>query len=121
MTKDGALNTTVTTFFKALKADTKFTALLDLLASADEFIEDETLIKLRKSIGKAGMDEYARLGNTVREGVDGNDGWVGYAKWSAGKKRARVLIGAHLLRIPIKDPILLRGKHLPLHLRYPPY
>jgi hypothetical protein len=114
MTKDGALNTTVATYFKNLKADITFSGLLDLLASADEFIEDETLIKLRKSITKAGMDEYARLGNAVRDGLDGKEGWVGYSKWAVGKKRARVLIGAHFLRIPIKDPILLRGKFIAL-------
>lgn len=99
-----------------MKENVNLSGLLELLASADEFRLDEDLIALRKEIGKPGVDEYARLTSFVREGVEGKDGWTGYANWDVGKKRARVLIAAHLLRIPIKSLALLRGQS-PLLLR----
>jgi hypothetical protein len=33
----------------------------------------------------AAVDEYARLVSTVREGVDGKQGWEGYATWTPAK------------------------------------
>lgn len=109
LTKDGVLNTTAAIYFHALKEDTTFPQLLDILSASEEFTTDAKLLKLRKSIGKAGIDEYARVTSLVREGPDGKEGWEGYATWPSGQKRARVLISAHLLRIPIKDTTLLKG------------
>lgn len=105
------LNTTAATFFRGLKEEITFPQLLDLLAGADEFAVDATLLKLRKSVtgSKGGVDEYARLVSTIRAGVDGKQGWEGYASWGGSKKRARVLIAAHMLRIPINDKALLKG------------
>ena len=110
LTKDGVLNSTAAKYFHALKEETTFPQLLDILASSDEFAVDPALVKLRKSHSKAAIDEYARLVSTVREGVDGKQGWEGYATWSPAKKRARVFIVAHLLRLPIQDVGLLKGK-----------
>lgn len=109
-TKDGTLNATAAIYFLALKEHVNFSGLLELLASADEFRLDPELLLLRAQIAKPGVDEYARLTATVREGVEGKDGWTGYANWDSGKKRARVLIAAHLLRIPIKSLAVLRGQ-----------
>lgn len=109
LTKDGVLNTTAAIYFHALKEETPFPALLDILASSDEFVTDLPLLKLRKAIGKAGVDEYARLASTVREADGKQGGWKGFSNWAAGKKRARVLLAAHMLRIPINDATLLRG------------
>lgn len=95
-----------------MKEETTFPQLLDILASSDEFAVDPALVKLRKSHSKAAVDEYARLVSTVREGVDGKQGWEGYATWSPAKKRARVFIAAHLLRLPIQDVGLLKGKEV---------
>ncbi|KAI5480393.1 translocation protein SEC63 [Pseudohyphozyma bogoriensis] len=106
-TKDGILNSTAAIFFKSLKEETTFPALLDILAASEEFAVTPSLIKARKAIGKGGVDEYARITSTVREGKQGFEGW---ATWSTPKKRARVLIAAHLLRIPIKDAALLRER-----------
>lgn len=86
--------------------------MLDVLASSDEFAVDPRLVKLRKSPSKAAVDEYARLVSTVREGVDGKAGWEGYATWTPAKKRARVMIAAYLLRLPVKDASLLKGARL---------
>ena len=108
-TKDGTLNATAAIYFLALKEHFNFSNLLELLASADEFRLNPELIALRAEVGKPGIDEYARLTSTIREGVEGKDGWTGYANWDNGKKRARVLVAAHLLRIPIKSLALLRG------------
>jgi len=112
LTKDGVLNSTASKYFHALKEETTFPQLLDILASSDEFATDPQLLKLRKSVGKAGIDEYARLNSTVREGLDGKMGWEGYATWTPAKKRARVFIAAHMLRLPVKDSNLLRGESL---------
>lgn len=119
LTKDGVLNTSAATFFVELKEETTLAGLLDIIASADEFVEDSSLVKLRKSAGKAGVDEYARLASIVRDKDGKHGGWEGYTtgtggkKWSVGKKRARVLIAAHMLRIPIKDATLIRGEPIP--------
>lgn len=110
-TKDGVLNETVSTYFHALKEDTTFPLLLDILSSAEEFISTPSLVKLRKSINKSGIDEYARLVSVIREGPDGKAGWEGYSGWGVGQKRARVLIASHLLRVPIKDLTLLKERH----------
>lgn len=110
LTKDGVLNSTAAKYFHALKEETTFPQLLDILASSDEFAVDPALVRLRKSHSKAAVDEYARLVSTVREGVDGKQGWEGYATWTPAKKRARVFIAAHLLRLPIQDVGLLKGK-----------
>ncbi|GAA6063020.1 hypothetical protein JCM10212_001799 [Sporobolomyces blumeae] len=112
LTKDGVLNSTASKYFHALKEETTFAQLVDVLASSDEFASDPNLVKLRKSVGKAGVDEYARLNSTVREGPDGKLGWEGYTSWTPAKKRARVFLAAHMLRIPINDPTLLKEKHL---------
>lgn len=109
LTKDGVLNTTAATFFLSLKEETTFPLLLDILSSADEFATDPKLLKLRKKLGKSAVDEYARVTSLVRESADGKEGWEGYAGWSTSQKRARVLIAAHMLRIPIKDSLLLEG------------
>lgn len=109
LTKDGVLNSTATTFFHGLTETITFGPLLDLLAASDEFVTDAGLHKHRKAIGKAGIDEYAQMVSLVRSGVDGKEGWEGFTNWSPTKKRARVLISAHLLRMPIKDLALLRG------------
>lgn len=109
MTKDGVLNSTAATFFLSLKEETTFPALLDILSAADEFAQDSQLLKLRKKLGKAAVDEYARIVSLVREGPDGKEGWEGYSTWAVSRKRARVLIAAHMLRIPIKDSALLEG------------
>lgn len=103
------MNETVSTYFHALKEDTTFPLLLDILSSAEEFISTPSLVKLRKSINKSGIDEYARLVSVIREGPDGKAGWEGYSGWGVGQKRARVLIASHLLRVPIKDLTLLKG------------
>ncbi|GAA5985578.1 hypothetical protein JCM5350_007141 [Sporobolomyces pararoseus] len=115
LTKDGVLNSTATKFFKTLKEDSSFPQLLDVLSSSDEFVQDKGLRKLRsKSLkSKEAVDEYARLNSLVREGPDGKmGGWENYNNWSNEKKRARVFIVAHLLRLPIKDSNLLKEKHL---------
>jgi translocation protein SEC63 len=112
LTKDGVLNTTASKYFHSLKEETSFAQLLDILASSDEFATDPQLIKLRKSLVKTGIDEYARLNSTVREGPDGKisgGGWENYSSWNPEKKRARVFIVAHLLRLPINDTKLLKG------------
>jgi len=109
LTKDGVLNSTASKYFHALKEESTFPQLVDVLASSDEFAVSPKLVKLRKSPSKAAVDEYARLVSTVREGVDGKAGWEGYATWSPAKKRARVMIAAYLLRLPIKDANLLKG------------
>ncbi|GAA5823179.1 hypothetical protein JCM5353_005806, partial [Sporobolomyces roseus] len=119
LTKDGVLNSTASKYFHALKEETTFPQLLDILASSDEFATDPQLLKLRKSVGKAGIDEYARLNSTVREGPDGKMGWEGYATWSPAKKRARVFIAAHMLRLPVKDSNVLREKHLTASIALP--
>ncbi|ORY53393.1 Sec63 Brl domain-domain-containing protein [Leucosporidium creatinivorum] len=110
LTKDGVLNTTAATFFLSLKEETTFPLLLDILAAADEFATDPKLLKLRKKLGKPAVDEYARITSLVRESPDGKEGWEGYAGWQTPQKRARVLIAAHMLRIPIKDSVLLEEK-----------
>ncbi|GJN89668.1 hypothetical protein Rhopal_002655-T1 [Rhodotorula paludigena] len=119
LTKDGVLNSTASKYFHALKEETTFPQLLDILASSDEFATDPHLVKLRKSLGKAAVDEYARLVSTVREGVDGKQGWEGYSTWSPAQKRARVLIAAYMLRLPIKDASLLKEKYLTASLALP--
>ncbi|KAG0656762.1 secretory subunit [Rhodotorula mucilaginosa] len=119
LTKDGVLNSTAAKYFHALKEETTFPQLLDILASSDEFAVDPALVKLRKSHSKAAVDEYARLVSTVREGVDGKQGWEGYATWTPAKKRARVFIAAHLLRLPIQDVGLLKEKHLTASIALP--
>ncbi|GAA5910707.1 hypothetical protein JCM5296_006819 [Sporobolomyces johnsonii] len=119
LTKDGVLNSTAAKYFHALKEETSFPQLLDILASSDEFATDPALRKLRKSQGKAGVDEYARLVSTVREGPDGKQGWEGYASWTPAKKRARVFVAAHMLRLPIKDSKLLKEKHLTASIALP--
>ncbi|BGP47243.1 secretory subunit [Rhodotorula kratochvilovae] len=119
LTKDGVLNSTAAKYFHALKEETTFPQLLDILASSDEFAVDPKLLKLRKSPGKAAVDEYARLVSTVREGVDGKAGWEGYATWTPAKKRARVMIAAYLLRLPLKDTSLLKEKYLTASIALP--
>ncbi|GAA5970637.1 hypothetical protein JCM11641_007380 [Rhodosporidiobolus odoratus] len=119
VTKDGVLNSTASKYFHALKEETTFPQLLDILASSDEFATDKQLIKIRKSLSKPAIDEYARLNSTIREGVDGKQGWEDYANWSASKKRARVLTAAYMLRLPIKDARLLREKHLTASIALP--
>ncbi|KAL8278314.1 hypothetical protein RQP46_009206 [Phenoliferia psychrophenolica] len=119
VTKDGVLNSTASIFFRGLKEDITFPQLVDLLAAADEFALNPGLLKLRKNPNKAAVDEYARLVSTVRAGVDGKQGWEGYAAWSGSKKRARVLIAAHMLRIPIADKALLKEKHATISLALP--
>ncbi|GAA5944433.1 protein-transporting protein SEC63, partial [Sporobolomyces koalae] len=111
LTKDGVLNSTASKYFHALKEETTFAQLLDILASSDEFATDPQLVKLRKSVGKTGIDEYARLNSTVREGPDGKFGWEVYSTWTPAQKRARVFVAAHMLRLPIKDSKLLKEKH----------
>ncbi|GAA6014793.1 hypothetical protein JCM10207_002182 [Rhodosporidiobolus poonsookiae] len=112
VTKDGVLNSTAAKFFKALKEETTYPQLLDVLASSDEFATDPRLLKLRKSLGKGAVDEYARLNSTVREGIDGKEGWEGYEKWTPAQKRARVFLAAYMLRIPVKDSNLQQEKYL---------
>lgn len=103
------LNSTAAKYFHALKEETTFPQLLDILASSDEFAVDSELLKLRKAHSKTATDEYARLVSTVREGPDGQKGWEGYASWPPAKKRGRVFIAAYLLRLPITDLGLLKG------------
>ncbi|GAA5953329.1 hypothetical protein JCM3765_005006 [Sporobolomyces pararoseus] len=117
LTKDGVLNSTATKFFKNLKEDFTFPKLLDVLSDSDEFLYDSKLKKLRnKNLkDKQAMDEYARLNSLVREGPDGKmsgGGWENYTNWSPEKKRTRVLLVAHLLRLPINHSNLLKEKHL---------
>ncbi|GAA6010079.1 hypothetical protein JCM11491_005857 [Sporobolomyces phaffii] len=119
LTKDGVLNSTASKYFHALKEETTFPQLVDILASSDEFSTDPQLVKLRKSVGKAGIDEYARLNSTVREGPDGKMGWEGYAGWTPSQKRARVFIAAHMLRLPVKDSRLVKEKHLTASIALP--
>ncbi|GAA5860434.1 hypothetical protein JCM8547_000303 [Rhodosporidiobolus lusitaniae] len=119
LTKDGVLNSTASKYFHALKEETTFFQLLNILASSDEFAMDPKLLKLRKSLSKSAVDEYARLNSTIREGVDGKQGWEDYATWSPSKKRARVLIAAYMLRLPIKDAKLLKEKHLTASIALP--
>ncbi|GAA5882212.1 hypothetical protein JCM16303_002283 [Sporobolomyces ruberrimus] len=119
LTKDGVLNSTATKFYHALKEETTFPQLLDILASSDEFSTDPQLVKLRKSLSKSAIDEYARLNSTVREGPDGKMGWEGYATWTASRKRARMFIAAHMLRLPVKDSRILREKHLTASIALP--
>ncbi|SDA03416.1 BZ3500_MvSof-1268-A1-R1_Chr7-1g09425 [Microbotryum saponariae] len=111
LTKDNVLNSTAVTFFRSLKEETSFPVLVDILAAADEFAVDPELVSGRKKLGKADIDEYARLTSTIREGVDGKSGWEGYGTWSTAQKRARVFIAAHLLRVPVKSPALIKEKH----------
>lgn len=113
LTKDGVLNSTAAKFFRALKEETTFPILLDILANADEFATDPKLLAIRRRAlsNKPAVDEFARLTSTVREGPDGKlGGWEGYASWTQAQKRARVLIAAHLLRLPLKDTGLIEGK-----------
>ncbi|GAA5823402.1 hypothetical protein JCM11251_000623 [Rhodosporidiobolus azoricus] len=119
LTKDGVLNSTASKYFHALKEETTFPQLLDILASSDEFATNPQLLKLRKSLGKAAVDEYARLNSTIREGVDGKQGWEHYQTWPAAQKRARVFIAAYMLRSPINDSKLLREKHLTASIALP--
>ncbi|GAA5854067.1 hypothetical protein JCM9279_004370 [Rhodotorula babjevae] len=119
LTKDGVLNSTASKYFHALKEESTFPQLVDVLASSDEFAVNPKLVKLRKAPGKAAVDEYARLVSTVREGVDGKAGWEGYATWSPAKKRARVMIAAYLLRLPIQDANLLKEKYLTASIALP--
>ncbi|KAM0788998.1 hypothetical protein ACM66B_003067 [Microbotryomycetes sp. NB124-2] len=109
-TKDGVLNSTVAKFFLNLKEDTNFGVMLDILASSDEFSKDPALKLLRKSQTKVAVDEYARITSIVRASADGKQGWVGYGSWSPTQKRARVLIAAHMLRVPINDAALREEK-----------
>ncbi|KAK4055503.1 secretory subunit [Microbotryomycetes sp. JL201] len=109
-TKDGVLNSTVAKFFLNLKEDTNFGVMLDILASSDEFAKDPALKMLRKSQTKTAVDDYARITSIVRASADGKQGWVGYGSWNATQKRARVLIAAHMLRVPINDASLREEK-----------
>lgn len=111
MTKDGVLNTSAAKYFRALKEESSFPELLDLLANSDEFVTDSKLIALRKSPRKPTVDEFARVTSLVREGPDGKaGGWEGYASWTTPRKRARVLIAAYMLRLPLKDATLYEGE-----------
>ncbi|GAA6041993.1 hypothetical protein JCM8097_009135 [Rhodosporidiobolus ruineniae] len=119
LTKDGVLNSTAAKYFHALKEETTFPELLTILSSSDEFSNDPELLKVRKSQGKAAVDEYARLNSTVRESVDGKQGWEGYQSWTPAQKRARVFIAAYMLRLPLNNAQLQREKHLTASIALP--
>lgn len=121
LTKDGILNSTATTFFHGLKEESTFGQMVDLLASADEYVVSKNVVRARRKVGKAGQDEYARLASVVREhqGEKAHGGWEGYNGWTAPRKRARVLITAHLLRVPINDAALLRESQATVTLALP--
>lgn len=121
LTKDGILNSTATLFFHGLKEESTFGQMVDLLASADEYVINPSVVKARKKVGKAGQDEYARLASLVREhpGEKAHGGWDGYNGWTPARKRARVLVTAHLLRIPITDGALLRESQATVTLALP--
>lgn len=106
-TKDGIHNSTAAKFFLNAKEDASFEHTVQVLAMATEF--ERVLDKNAKVVRSSSFD---RLQNNVKKQLGDMgiqmDGEL-YKRYKTCQ-RAGILLHAHLLRVPISDPQLLRCK-----------
>ena len=115
VTKDGALTTTADGYFKELKEDLDFEKAVEILSGSSEFsassnpkgsiitnLKNEKLfVDLKEKVFAAMKRQH--INTTFIE-----DALKSKKKAYAGK--AALLLYAHMLRVPIQDISLLRGK-----------
>jgi hypothetical protein len=93
------------TFFRELKEDSKFSQIVEILSSAQEFKS----LKNSKASSKKDR-EYDRLEKEVKKELDTiGESLAGKFYKQPACKRAAVFIYAHLCRSEIEDIGLLRG------------
>lgn len=113
VTKDGALTVTADGYFKELKEDVDFQRAVEILSASAEFSPKNPKGSLIKSLKNE--KAFAALQSKVVESMkvhhiktDFVEGALKTEKSYAGK--AALLLYAHMLRIPIEDTALLRGR-----------
>lgn len=114
VTKDGALTTTADGFFKELKEDIDFETAVKILSGSSEFSPNNPKGSIIKSLKKDEL--FKNLQVKVFESMKRHhisttfieEALKSDKKAYAGK--AALLLYAHLLRIPVQDSGLLRGK-----------
>lgn len=107
VTKDGVLATTAGLFFRELKEEATFAEMLQIIAAADEFSAKApggNLIRHSKAVDQLEEKVKEAMQDLTTDKLEGDILKHPHAR------RAAVLLYAHLLRVPISNLGLLKGK-----------
>jgi translocation protein SEC63 len=107
-TKDGVDASTAASFFRALKEESDMATVVGALGQAAEW-NSKTASKRQQQIDALEEQVSSKLGENWMELcrlADAN------GQAHPGRRQALVLLYAHLLRLPITDASLQKGKHI---------